>query len=252
MQNNFPWDIEIPNDKAALWFLGQAGYFMKSGNCTVMIDPYLSDRCGKKSPLFSRRIPVPVDPAEIRTDIFITTHDHTDHLDPDTIEAYNHKDATIFVSPRHTAKHLEELNIPPANIKIIDHGDHAQLPGVKIEGIFALATDAGSIDTAGYKLTFDNGKSIYHTADTAYCDLLLKACPNADVLLTCINGKFGNLNIAQAIELTRAVNPKYVIPNHYDIMALNSENPESFRYFYEQTKQQAKCIILEIMEQFMW
>ena len=225
---------------------------MKSGNCTVMIDPYLTDSCGRNSPKFSRMIPVPVDPAKVKTGIFITTHDHTDHLDPETIEAYAYKDITTFVSPRHTARHLEKLGIPKNNIQVIDHGDTADLPGVKIEGVFALATDAGSIDTAGYKLTFENGKNVYHTADTAYCDLLLKACPKADVLLTCINGKFGNLNIAQAIELTRAVNPEYVIPNHYDIMALNSENPESFRFFYEMTKQPAKCVILGIMEQFMW
>jgi len=252
MQNKYPWDNEVPADKAALWFLGQAGYYMKSGNCTVMIDPYLTDSCGKSSPLFSRCIPTPVDPAKVTTDIFITTHDHTDHLDPETIEAYAYKENTLFVSPRHTAKHLAKLNIPPENIKVIDHGDIMQLHGVKIEGVFALATDAGSVDTCGYKLTFDNGKSVYHTADTAYCDLLLQAAPNADVLLTCINGKFGNLNIAQAIELTRAVNPKYVIPNHYDIMALNSENPESFRYFYESMKLPAQCVILEIMKQFTW
>jgi len=252
MQNNYPWNNEIPKDKAALWFLGQAGYYLKSGDCTVMIDAYLTDSCGRNSPLFSRIIPTPVEPGEVKTDIFITTHDHTDHLDPETIEAYAFKDTTIFVSPRHAAKHLRKLNIPEKNIKVIDHGDTMQLPGVKIEGVFALATDAGSIDTCGYKLTFDNGKSVYHTADTAFCNLLLKAAPNADVLLTCINGKFGNLNIAEAIELTQAVNPKYVIPNHYDIMALNSENPESFRYFYKSTKSNAQCVILEIMEQFVW
>jgi len=82
--------------------------------------------------------------------------------------------------------------------------------------------------------------------------LLLKACPNADVLLVCINGKFGNLNIEQAIELTLAVDPKIVIPNHYDLMELNSENPESFRHFYGEKAAPAQCVILSPMEKFEW
>ena len=252
MQKNFPWDATIPADNASLWFLGQAGYYFMSGNCTVMIDPYLTDSCGKNSPLFSRTYPTPVDPAEVKVDIFIVTHDHTDHLDPETIGAYAFKDTTMFVSPRHAAKKLAKLGIPTSNITVIDHGDTAQLPGVRIDGVFALSTSPDTIDTAGYLLTFDNGKSVYHTADTAFCDLLLKACPKADVLLTCINGKYGNLNIAQAIELTLAVTPRYVIPNHYDVMALNSENPESFRYFHGATDSKAECVILGILEQFTW
>jgi len=83
--------------------------------------------------------------------------------------------------------------------------------------------------------------------------LLLKACPKtAEVLLPCINGKFGNLNIAEAVSLTKAVKPRYVIPNHYDVMALNSENPESFKYFWEAEKAQTKCVILQVMEMFEW
>jgi len=250
MNEKYPWDMDIPEDKTAIWFLGQAGYYMKSGSCSLTIDPYLTDSVGKITPQFSRAIPSPVDPAQLKVDIFIVTHDHTDHLDPETIKAYKHKKTTTFVSPRHAAKHLLKLDIPAENIKIVDHGDTMQLPGVRIDGVFALATSADTIDTCGYLLTFDNGKSVYHTADSAYCDLLLEACPKADLLLTCINGKFGNLNIAQAVKLTGAVKPKYVIPNHYDIMAFNSENPESFRYFFEQAKIDSQCVILELMGEF--
>ena len=250
---NHPWNADIPAENAALWFLGQAGYYMKSGGCTVMIDPYLTDSVGKSSPLFSRVYPPPVNPAEVKADIFIVTHDHTDHLDPETIGAYAHKDTTMFVSPRHAAKHLAQLGIPAGNIIVVDHGDTAQLPGMRVSGVFALSTDPGTIDTAGYLLTFYNGKSVYHTSDTAFCDLLLKACPKkVDVLLTSINGKWGNLNIAQSIELTRAVSPRYVIPNHYDVMELNSEKPESFRYFYGVSNLDAECVILPVLKEFRW
>jgi len=245
-----PWNKQIPADRAALWFLGQAGYFMKSGNCTVIIDPYLSDCVGKVEPDFARTYPVPIPPEEIKADIFIVTHDHLDHLDPETITAYAHKETTAFVSPRHAAKHLQKLGIPQENITVIDHGDTATIHDVCIHGVFALATTPDAIDTTGYKLTFANGKSVVHSSDTAYCDLLLQAYPHADVLLACINGKYGNLGVTDAVKLTASMQPKYVIPNHYDVMALNSENPETFRFFSKDTG--AECIILQVLEEFVW
>lgn len=250
MSKTFSWNGPVPESQAALWWLGQAGYYMKSGDCTVLIDPYLTDSVGKAAPLFTRTYPSPVRPDEVKADIFIVTHDHTDHLDPETIAAYTHKQTTVFVSPRHAAKHLIKLGISQERIKVTDHGDSITLSGVQIDGIFALGTGPDVPDTAGYKITFANGKSVYHTSDTAFCDLLLKACPKADVLLTCINGKFGNLNIAEAVELTKAVKPRYVIPNHYDVMALNSENPESFKYFCQ--VEGSECKILTLLERFTW
>jgi len=252
MSANFPWDAGVPGGKAALWRIGQAGHVIHSGGCTVIIDPYLSDRCGTNNPLFSRIIPVPVDPAAVKADVFMVTHDHADHLDPETVGAYRYKEVTTFVAPRRAAKKLKALGIPAGNVRVVDQGDTLELPGLAIKGVFALPTDPGVLDTTGYLLTFENGRSVYHTSDTAYCDLLLKACPRAEVLLPCINGKYGNLNVAQAVELTKAVNPKTVIPNHYDVMALNSENPESFRYFLGAAGAAADCVILDVMEPFIW
>ncbi|MCL2819207.1 MAG: MBL fold metallo-hydrolase [Oscillospiraceae bacterium] len=249
---NIFYDKTVPSDKVALWFLGQAGYYIKSGDCSILIDPYLSDCVSKVNPLFLRRYPVPVDPAVVKADIFIVTHDHLDHLDPETIEVYSHKDSTIFVGPRFAAKKLAELGIPDGNIQVVDSGETLDFSGVRIEGVFALPTGSDVLDTTGYLLTFANGKTVYHTSDTEFCDLLLKACPNADVLLTCINGKFGNLNIADAVKLTAAVNPRYVIPNHYDVMEFNAEHPESFRFFCSEADIAAECVILQTLECFTW
>ena len=248
--SNLPWSAGVSPDKAALWFLGQAGYYLKSDNTGIVIDPYLTDSVGKSAPEFSRAYPTPVEPSAIKADIFIVTHDHQDHLDTETIAAYRHKDSTMFIAPRNAAKTLLKLGIPQKNIQVVDQADTAEYVNIKIEGIYALATDPGVLDTTGYKITFANGKSVYHTSDTAYCELLLNACPKADVLLTCINGKFGNLNVPQAVSLTKAMQPAYAIPNHYDAMALNSENPETFRYFCQVPG--TEVVILKPMEAFIW
>lgn len=246
------WDIVLEKDKAAIWFLGQSGFYIKSCSHSLLIDPYLSDSVGEVAPPFARAYPVPVNPKEIRADIYIVTHDHLDHLDPKTIAAYLYKDQTNFVAPRHAAKKLEELGISKDRISVVDHGDSVTIHGVTITGVFALGTSPDVIDTTGYLIQFENGRSIYHTSDTTYCHLLMESCPHADILLTCINGKDGNLNAEQAVKLTKVVNPKYVIPHHYDVMALNSENPETFRYYHSEAQLESQCVILNVLEKFEW
>jgi L-ascorbate 6-phosphate lactonase len=242
----------LADNQAALWFLGQAGYIAQAGEVTLAIDPYLTDSVGKSAPLFSRRFPPPVEPEQLEVAIFVVTHDHTDHLDPETVARYQHRETTAFVAPRFAAAKLISLGVPEGNVTVVDIGETAEVRGVKITGAFALPTSADVLDTVGYRVEFANGRSFYHAGDTAFCERLLRAAPKAEVLLVAINGKWGNLDVDQAIALTEAVQPQFVIPNHYDVMALNSENPETFRHFYGQRKQPAECVVLEVMRPFVW
>jgi len=245
-------ELEMGENQAALWFLGQAGYLARADNTTLAIDPYLTDSVGRANPAFARRIPPPVEPEDLEVDILLITHDHLDHLDPETIARYPYKETTDFVAPRFAAKKLREMGLSGERITKVDVGESATVRGVEITGVFALATGADALDTAGYLVRFANHRSFYHASDTAFCDLLLRAAPHPEVLLVPINGKWGNLDVDQAIALTAAVNPRYVLPNHYDLMALNSENPETFRYFWNARGQPAKCVVVEIMEPFVW
>ena len=238
--------------KAVLQFLGQSGFYISDGNKTVVIDPYLSDSVGEDNPLFHRIYPPPILPNELKADIYIVTHDHLDHLDPLTLCEYQYKETTSFIAPHQAARKLIQLGIAKEQLYIVEPGDCAIFDDLKIEGIFALGIGPDVLDTTGYKITFGNGKSVYHTSDTAFCELLLQAAPKADVLLTCINGKFGNLTIEQAVQLAKICDPNYVIPHHFDMMELNSENPEAFRYFCQENGLGERCHILAAMDRFEW
>ena len=117
---------------------------------------------------------------------------------------------------------------------------------------YALPTAPEAIDTTGFKIEFSNHRSLYFTSDTGFSDLLLSCAPTAEVLLACINGKWGNLDAEQAAKLALKVSPLYAIPNHYDMMSLNSENPKLFEYFVKQSKTKIQTRILKIMETFVW
>ena len=242
----------LKKSQAALWFLGQAGYVMRSGGVTLVIDPYLSDSAAKVLPELSRAIPVPIAPDDLRADIFIVTHDHLDHLDPETVGAYRHKEATSFVAPRLACRKLRTLGVPERNIVRVDSGEEANLRGVSVLGVYAVPSAPDAIDTTGYRLKFANGRSVYHTADTGFAPLLLRGAPKAEVLLTCINGKWGNLGPEEAAELAVAVAPKVAIPNHYDVMAINAECPETFVFLLGQKAPRIEARVLRPLEPFVW
>lgn len=244
--------IPLARNQAALFFLGQAGYLIRAGGKTIVIDPYLSDSVGKIKPLFSRLYPPPISPEDLKTDLFIVTHDHLDHLDPETIKPYKYKKETIFIGPRLACKKLKTLGIKERNIIKIDSGEKRKLGKIKITGVYAIPNEASVIDTTGYLIEFANGRSLYHSSDTGFSELLLACVPRAEVFCVCINGKMGNLSPSQAARVAGAVNPKIAIPNHYDIMRLNSENPELFAYLMSKENPKIKARVLKPLEPFIW
>ncbi len=243
----------LSDDEAAIWHLGQAGYVIRSCGITVVIDPYLTDSAAASAPEFSRLFPPPIEPEDLEADFYLITHDHLDHLDPETISRYPHKEETCFVGPRLVCKHLLELGIPSEKIHRIDSGESRNLDGLEILGVFTIPTGADVIDTTGYHITFPNGRNVYHTSDTIHHPVVLAAAPvSPELMLVPINGKWGNPSPEQASEFTRHVNPGFVFPNHYDLMALNSENPETFKWHCRQAGITDRCVIPARMEAFVW
>lgn len=246
-------NYSLDDNQAGLWFLGQSGYIFRSKTVSVAIDPYLSDSVRSIAPDFGRLYPPPLNPANLQVDIYLVTHDHLDHLDPETIQPYRHKEQTTFVAPRLACKKLAALGIPPANIVRVDSGESLNIRSVQISGVYALPSEVEVIDATGYLIQFANGRSIYHTSDTEFSDLLLKCAPQAEVLLACINGKDGNMGAQAAARLARVVAPRVAaIPNHYDLMALNAENPQVFAYFAGQECPDVAVKILQPLEPFIW
>jgi L-ascorbate 6-phosphate lactonase len=246
-------DYKLSPDEAALWWLGQSGYVIKSPDLTITIDPYLSDAAAKDAPELSRLYPPPFKPEALDVSLYIVTHDHLDHLDPVTILRYQKKSSTKFIAPRQAAKKLVSLGVSKENVIILHAGESWRYESVEITGVFALATSIDVLDTTGYFIKFDNGRSLYHTSDTELHPLVIAAAPkNPEVMFVPINGKWGNPNADNAALFAKALQPRYVMPNHYDLMALNAENPEVFEWFCAQQQMKEQCIILKKMEPFVW
>ena len=198
-------------------WIGQSGYILSDGKFEVCIDPYLSnvvDRIAKRG----RMVKAPFLPEELKSDVVICTHNHLDHVDIDAIPLMK-KENMLFLAPSDAKAQLTDCGV--ANYREFDEGMKYSFGKFELCAVFADHT----VPAVGV-IVKHNGITMYFSGDTEYNEKLeeLKKY-NIDILFICINGKLGNMNVDEAIQLTKIINPKVGVPTHYGMFESNTENP---------------------------
>ena len=229
---------------ASVWWLGQGSFvFEGSASGPLVIDPYLSNSCGRDGGP-QRLSPVPVAPGELTVSAIFLTHDHTDHTDPETLPELcaANPNASIY-APLESIAHLERLGVFGARVNRLERGQRVVLPGVTVHAVHAEHTD----DSVGLIFAFDDGPTIYHTADTEYFDGIGEeaALLGIDLMTICINGRWGNMGIPEAVKATQMVHPAAVLPMHWGLFTENSADPQQFISELKATASTAQPILLE-------
>ena len=199
--------------------LGQSGYLLESKNSSIMIDPYLSDSVNRASGK-ARLLPIPIEPGEVKCDAVICTHDHLDHLDPDTV--CEMKSDQLFVTTKEGKEKL--ISLGKSNASALCVGESVRVGDFEITAAFADHT----VEAFGVIVRAE-GKVLYFSGDTLYNEKLFEIKDYApDYTFICINGRLGNMNVSEALAVAREIGAKNNIPTHYDMFASNSEDPHLF------------------------
>lgn len=228
-------EFAVPEASIAVWFLGQNGFIVKdSAGPLIGIDLYLTDGCAARATRdrfrMDRQLPVFVEPEDLDVDVFITTHSHRDHADPDTIARLNKTLPMQYVGPFDSLKRYEEGGVDAARVMLVHPSEEIALGPTKLTCTFALPTDNTDLNHTGVLLTFANGVTFFNTGDTAWAERLPALVPSkVDICAVCINGGFHNLDAEEAAAIVMAVQPRVAIPCHYDMMINNVGSPEMFR-----------------------
>ncbi len=214
---------------AHVWWLGQGSFVFKGPRGgPLAVDPYLSNSCGKGgSPGAQRLFPEPVAPADLRLSGLFLTHDHLDHTDPDTLIPLTQANPDIPIyGPPASVAHLAKIGITEERVHTLRRGEAATGEGWTVHAVHAEHTD----DSVGLVFVFDNGPTIYHTADTLYFEGIVDAAARfaPDLLCICINGRLGNMNVADAARVTAALRPTEALPMHWGLFAGNTADPQEF------------------------
>jgi L-ascorbate metabolism protein UlaG (beta-lactamase superfamily) len=252
---------ERPDGSFRLWWLGQSGFLLQWQGIHVLLDPYLSDSLTKKyrqtDKPHVRMTELVIDPARLSfTDIATSTHNHTDHLDAETLCPILGRNPSLklVIPEANRAFVAERLNIDPAIPIGVDDGASIELSGIRFSGIASAhetvdRDERGRAKYLGYVLEF-GGWTIYHSGDTVrYEGMAEKLRPfRIDVALLPINGRAserripGNLFGGEAAQLAKDIGARQVIPCHFEMFEFNTASPDEFIHECERLGQKFKVL----------
>jgi L-ascorbate metabolism protein UlaG (beta-lactamase superfamily) len=235
------------NDQLHVWWLGQSGFLVIWNKITLLFDPYLSDSLTRKYDgtdkphvRMTRRV---IDPSRLHgIDIITTSHNHTDHLDAETLRPLLQANpgATLIGPEANRSTVAERSGLPKDDMIGLDDGLMKEVCGVRFHGI-ASAHDELSTDEQGHHhflgyIAEIGPWTMYHSGDTRWYSGLADRLRNyrIDLAFLPINGwaparrVAGNLNAEEAVRLVKETGMGHVIPHHFDMFTFNTVDPAHF------------------------
>ncbi len=220
-----------------IW-LGQAGLLFRTEKATLMIDPYLSDSCGKINPKSHRRVPVDESLFEIKPNLMLFTHNHLDHFDPETVERFVGEESGITVLAPHTV--WPEVRKIGGNNNYVQFDRHTRWTesGLTLTAVKATHSDKGAIGV----IIDDGERKYYVTGDTLYNSEIFADLPD-DIyaVFLPINGVGNNMNMTDAADFAKETKAEKVVPLHvglFDSLSAEDFNCENkvIPEFYKEIK----------------
>jgi L-ascorbate metabolism protein UlaG (beta-lactamase superfamily) len=248
------------DDQLRLWWLGQSGFLVQFDGNQLLLDPYLSDSLTKKYAATDkphvRLTARVVDPAALdMIDVVTSSHNHTDHLDQETLWPLlaANPAMTLVIPEANRAFVADRLRTDPAWPRGLVHGASLEAGGFRITALAVaheqLETDElgrhhhlGYLVAAGPHLLFHSGDAVPYQGMAEEL-LRLAGGQRLDIVLLPINGRLperrvpGNFWGDEAATFAHTVGAGLVVPMHYDMFAFNTETPDLFVATAEQLGQ---------------
>ena len=211
-----------------LFYLGQAGFIIKSANGKLLgIDLYLSD-CVSRFDGFKRLTPI-ISLDGLVFDCIIATHAHYDHFDIDSMPNLLANGKTRLIASMKCEKEVSQLGINPNIVNYVKPGDKMKLDEIQLEFVYC---DHGKFAPDAFGIVVGiNNRLIYIAGDTGLrLDKVddIKNGRSFYAMIAPINGTFGNLNECESAILCEKFNPELFIPCHYGTFAEQYGNVAEF------------------------
>jgi L-ascorbate metabolism protein UlaG (beta-lactamase superfamily) len=230
-----------------IWWLGQSGFLLQQDGRHILLDPYLSDSLTRKYEgtdkphvRMTRRV---IDPARLDfIDVVTSSHNHTDHLDAETLRPLIAANArlAIVVPEANRAFAAERLGVEPGRLVGLDDKLMVEVGGFRITAVPAahetVERDAESRHIYLGYVIYTGKRTIYHSGDTVLYDGMVERLKpfGVDLALLPINGRSperrvaGNLDGPEAARLACDIGARLAIPCHYEMFEFNTASPEAF------------------------
>ena len=240
-------DAANSQDDLHIWWLGQSGFLVQWRGSHLLFDPYLSDSLSRKYAAtdkpHTRMTGLVISPDALDfIDLTTSSHNHTDHLDGETLTALIHANPKmeLLVPSANCTFAAERLDMDPDQLETIDAGQSIALGPFELHAVPAAHEDLAKDDLGRHQFVGYVAKlgpwTVYHSGDTIPYDGMEEILRQwkIDVALLPINGRrperqvAGNLWGREAANLAKAIGVRMVIPCHYDMFEFNTETPKEF------------------------
>lgn len=243
---------EVTAGQLAIYWLCQSGFLFKtSSQELVYVDPYFSDVVERLAG-FKRMMTCPLSAEDAHANLIVCTHEHADHMDTDALPVLAQEPQTHFAGPIECIKEFAKLGIPAERRHLLEEGSSVTLGCVEVSGVYADHGDLAP-DALGVVLNFD-GIKIYHTGDTAYRPEEFRPVieMRPDILLPCINARFGNMDAREAALLTSLISPQIVIPTHFWMFVEQNGDPGAFLSYCKEIAPQTQTLLMKPGEELLF
>jgi L-ascorbate 6-phosphate lactonase len=202
----------------AIWWVGNAGWLIKSDNLLISTDLDLSNDEKVQPP------PITAEQLAGSLDVAFVSHHHGDHCNVPTIRALAQGGRCLFVLPQPCLKEVAELGIAKDRIIVPEPLHPFDVKGIHVEPIHAihgnqeftvLTREPDFIENiahnCGYVLNIQ-GKRFLHPGDSVLTEEHL-GLKNIDVLF--VSPTVHNMHTDRSMILINHLQPAYIFPQHF-------------------------------------
>ena len=227
-------------DQLHVWWLGQSGYLIQWQGYHLLVDPYLSDSLTKKyagtNKLHVRMTERVIAPERLDfLDVVTSSHNHTDHLDGETLIPLlkANLNLTVIASRANIGFAAERLQVAPERLTAIRaEGNAIQMSPFTFYAIPSAHETLEQDENGDHRFI----GLIIQVGKWAIYEGLVERLRNwkIDIALLPINGRdpargvAGNFTTTEAAHLGKEIGAGVVIPCHYEMFEFNTATTEEF------------------------
>jgi L-ascorbate metabolism protein UlaG (beta-lactamase superfamily) len=231
-----------------LYWLGQAGFLVRSSGLSFLVDAYLSDQLAEKyrGHRFShaRMMAAPITVPELGSlDFVFCTHHHGDHLDIPTVKEISSRFPQVrFIVPAASEPEVSRAGLRNEQVvwaeaeQEIRLNDRLKITPIKAAHETFEYDELGRDRFLGYLLEVEAGL-LYHSGDTipypGLVERLIRFGPQLALLP--VNGRRpelrenkvpGNFTLEEGVQLCLEAKIPALIAHHFGMFAFNTIDPE--------------------------
>jgi len=214
----------------ALWYLGGAGYLVRTPTTTLLIDPFLGP---SNPPDWLRALPPPFEPDELQVlttlSAVVLTHEHDDHTDPVALAAVARYTEALAVGPALSLNVAQGAGLSAARCRALEHGASLPIGDLKLTAVPMLDPAAKACN--GYVLEAQ-GVTLLHCGDGLYGPPFLDLAERWRFDAVCVSvaanppGFTVYMDEADAARAARDAQAAVLIPQHFDLWQGYTLDPE--------------------------